>query len=177
LIIYNYIPLSDIAEKTNLINDLSENVHEKGIIHVTPSTSEQKEKDVVIFQYNPEKFSVSGSANYVIHNAKGVNPQQEFINNTLDKLPLSFYLVNDVHSEYDADRKLPFSTIEESMMFFRSLSRPNPITNRPPEVKIYWGSFIFTGLVQSYNLKIVKSYKNLEPQLVNIELSLNGELV
>ena len=174
--LFNYIPLSDIAQRFNLINNLSENVREKGILHVTPSVSEQKEKDVVYFQYNPEKFKFSGSANYVVHNAKGVNPQLEYINNTLEKMPLSFYLVNDVSSEYDQDRKLPFGTIEESILFFRDLAKPNPVINRPPEVKVYWGSFVFTGFARSYNIEVLESYDNLEPRLAYVDLSLDGEI-
>lgn len=174
----NYIPLNDILDAFGLVDKYQSSSISKGVIEILPSVVNGIGSDVLLFQYNPEKLEFSGKVNYATHAGKGTKPILEYINTELEKIPLSFVLVDDINSQEDEDRDLPSqdSDLLTTMRIFQDLSKPTLSTNRPPKITISWGSILVTGYVIDYNIKILKTNPDLSPKIVEINLSIEGEV-
>lgn len=115
------------------------------------------------------------------------------MNSNLDEFPLEFTLVNDIRYYIDTNRSILVGASEEETTYalgrqmnnvpmrdmlymFKMLAMPDVMTNKPPLVKVSFGSwFVFRGNVTNYSIRIDKTYKDLTPKIVVVNLSLKGD--
>ena len=193
----NYIPIKGLMKIVGADSREYIPVEKKGMLYVDPVPISVGNGDSRIgffpFQYNPEQLTVSGGAVYEEHGAKGVRQFLEYVNSNLDDFPLEFTLVNDIKYYVDTNRSILFGETEEETTYalgkqmndvpmrdmlymFKMLVMPDVMTNKPPLVKVSFGSwFVFRGNVTQYSIRVDKTYKDLTPKIVVVNLSLKGD--
>lgn len=174
--LFNYIPLKSIYQKFGVEKDFLIKPKESGYLIVEPSVIEGTGQDIIPFQYFPESIRISGSANYAVMQAKGAKPIKEYVGENFERIPLAFYLIDDVHSEV-GEKPIPFGEkdLNSAILYFKDLVKPSPRTNRPPIVVFDWGVFSFKGVVMDYSIEIIESYPDMTPKVVNVSLNIEGE--
>lgn len=177
MILYSYIPIKPVLEKLGMDFEIGQNAYAPGYIISNPSVfDEGDDMDMVQFQFIPENIEFTVGSNYIEAQAKGTNPLREYNSNKLDKTSFSFYFVDSVQTQ-EGDLPMPFNAdnIIPTLNYFKALTRPTLTTNIPPEVTFQFGEITFTGQVDSCRQKIIKTYPDGTPLIVQISLDMTGE--
>lgn len=192
-----YIPVNALLSKTWMKVDQIESSKTNGMMLISPAPFSLMQTGSMVailpFQFAPSELSVGGRANYITHSAKGVRQFAEYINTELEDFPLKFTVANSVHSTFDAGRLIKAGgtndidddvseasysgiTIKNIIDGIKSLVMPTDLRNRPPDVRIVFGTFFeFNGFAVSYSIKTIATYGDMTPKIVEIDVAFKGK--
>jgi hypothetical protein len=172
MVLYTYIPTGKILKWIGL-KEQREIAFAKGMISVIESVKNLKDK--VDFQYNPEEIEKSRDVSWAVRGAPGEDkPTLHYVGGSLESLALRLLFDNDI-DEFDTkylDTNFPAKGLYDMIEWFDKLTRPAKELDGPPTIKVSLGSFSIEGVITNLRTKILKSWPNLAPRLVEINATI-----
>jgi len=170
MILYTYIPTGKLLDWLGR-NEYKETAFAKGMISIPEGKKIAKN---IEFQYNPEEIEKSRDINWAVRGAPGEDkPTLHYVGGSLETMPLRLIFDDDIDELDIKYLKTNFpAKLFEVIEWFTSLTKPVDELDRPPIIKVNFGSFGIIGVITNLRIRILKAWPNLAPRMIEINATL-----